>query len=56
MLCILLVHAARREIIHKIHVKKWLQFFFMEVTKFSTAHITPLVQDLWWISHAGSSF
>lgn len=42
ILCILLAHAARHEIIHQIHVKKWLQFSFMEVTKFSTAHMHPL--------------
>lgn len=54
MLCILLVYAARSEIIHKIHVKKWRQLFFMEVAKSSTAHIAPIVQGLWRISHAGS--
>lgn len=48
MLCILLAQAARHEIIHKIHVKKWLWFFFIEVAKFSAAHIIPIVWDGEW--------
>lgn len=47
MLCSLLVLAATHEIVHKICVKKMtLFFFFVEVTKFSTAHFAPVVQDL----------